>query len=155
MNAAQSHPLDVTETLAIDHPADQVWAILGDFGGMSRWHPAIEAGPADKGNELGSVRRLQLKGGGVVVEKLLERSDSNRSLKYAMLDAGPIPVRDYESVLSIVSDSHGSVVTWRGHFDSAGDQAQGGAAAGDVVAIDAITGIYRSGLEGLKDALGS
>ena len=38
----------VVEKIAIDAPADAVWAVIKDFDGLSKWHPAVEASPARK-----------------------------------------------------------------------------------------------------------
>ena len=60
----------VTETIAINAPADKVWSIVKDFNALQNWHPAVAESPADKGNEEGSVRQLKLKGGGALTETL-------------------------------------------------------------------------------------
>ena len=60
----------VTETIAIDAPADKVWAIVKDFSALKNWHPAVAESPADKGNEEGSVRQIKLKNGGALTESL-------------------------------------------------------------------------------------
>ncbi|MGH8603478.1 MAG: SRPBCC family protein, partial [Gammaproteobacteria bacterium] len=33
----------VEETITINKPPAQVWALVGDFGGLHKWHPAIKA----------------------------------------------------------------------------------------------------------------
>ena len=48
--------------------ADAVWAKIGDFCGIGKWHPAIEKCVLSAD---GKQRTLSLKGGGTVVEKLV------------------------------------------------------------------------------------
>ena len=52
----------VTETVTVNAPAAQVWARIGDFAALKDWHPAVADSPVDKGNEVGSVRSVKLKG---------------------------------------------------------------------------------------------
>ena len=54
----------VVETVRIAAPASAVWAKIKSFDALKDWHPAVDASPADKGNNEGSVRQLSLKGGG-------------------------------------------------------------------------------------------
>ena len=41
--------------------AKRVWALIGDFDAMARWHPAVEKSELGAG---GMLRRLGLAGGG-------------------------------------------------------------------------------------------
>ncbi|MGQ0577904.1 MAG: SRPBCC family protein [Betaproteobacteria bacterium] len=80
---------NVYRSAVIDAPADKVWALVRDFNGLPKWHPAIarseiEGGPP--GDRVGCVRRFTLKdGGGSLREKLLTLSDSGRTLTYNIL----------------------------------------------------------------------
>lgn len=51
----------IVETVDIDRPVDKVWAIVKDFDGLAKWHPAVASSVADKGNEveLGAHGRAQ------------------------------------------------------------------------------------------------
>jgi len=48
--------------------ADALWAKIGDFCGISKWHPAIEKCELSAD---GKTRTLSVKGGGSVVESLV------------------------------------------------------------------------------------
>ena len=54
----------VVKSTILDAPADRVWAVLRDFNGHDRWHPAVATArssarqPSDK---IGCVRRFQLR----------------------------------------------------------------------------------------------
>jgi hypothetical protein len=115
--------------------ADAVWAKVGDFCGISRWHPAIEkcALSAD-----GKMRTLSLKGGGTVVEKLEKRDDTMRSYSYSIIE-GPLPVANYVSTISVANEGSGSIVTWSGKYDAKG--------ASDADAKKTMDGVYQAGVD--------
>ncbi|HEU4459367.1 MAG TPA: SRPBCC family protein [Methylibium sp.] len=140
----------VVEKIAIDAPADAVWAIVKDFDALAKWHPAVEASPADKGNTEGSVRNLKLKGGGALVETLEKYNAAGKSYGYRAKDGGALPVTNYTSTITVSGEGAKSSVEWRGAFyrgfpnnDPPPDQ-------NDEAAVKAVTGVYKAGLENLK-----
>lgn len=140
----------VTETIAIDAPADKVWAIVRDFNALKNWHPAVAESPADKGNEEGSVRQLKLKNGGALTETLEAHDNAKMRYSYRAKDGGALPVTNYTSTITVKAEGGGSVVEWRGAFyrgfpnnDPPPDQ-------NDEAAVAAITGVYKAGLANLK-----
>ena len=133
--------LDAAKTIDVAAPPAKVWATIGDFCGIGQWHPAIEKCvlSQDGGKTL---RTLSLKGGGTIVESQTKRDDKAMSYTYAIV-SGPLPVSDYSSTLSVMPKGSGSTVNWTGSF-----KAKGAPAA---VAIDAVSGIYDSGLKAIAD----
>lgn len=101
-------------------PVDAVWQLLRDYDGMAGWHPAV-ATSAIEGDtpkdQAGSVRRLTLKDGAPIVEKLLAFDDDARSLTYAILE-GPFPCTDYVSTLRVtpVTDAGTTFVEWHSTY---------------------------------------
>jgi hypothetical protein len=51
----------------VEKSADAVWAVIGDFGGIRKWAPAVEAESVETTPE-GEVRTLTMPGGRVVKE---------------------------------------------------------------------------------------
>jgi carbon monoxide dehydrogenase subunit G len=142
----------VVEKITIDAPAEQVWAQVKDFDALAKWHPAVARSPADKGNAEGSVRTIELEGGGSLVETLEKYNDAGKSYGYRAKDGGALPVTNYTSSITVspASDAGKSVVEWRGAFyrgfpnnDPPPDQ-------NDEAALKAVTGVYQSGLANLK-----
>lgn len=140
----------VVEKIAIDAPADAVWAQIKNFDALAKWHPAVEASPADKANAEGSVRELKIKGGGALTETLERYNDANKSYSYRAKDGGALPVTNYTSTITVTAEGNKSVVEWRGAFyrgfpnnDPPPDQ-------NDEAAVKAVTGVYQSGLANLK-----
>lgn len=129
-------------------PADKVWAYLRDFGNLDEWLPSIEtcelegAAPAD---EVGSVRRLSVQGGGVIRERLVSFDDEARAYAYEFVES-PLPVRDYRSEIRVasVTDSGQAFVEWRGDF--AADEKD------DAAMSEFFTkNVYGAGLAALRD----
>jgi len=140
----------VVERIEINAPAEKLWALVGDYAGWQKWHPAIEASTADKGNELGSLRHLSLKGGKYLDETLEGYDPAAMSLKYRIKAGDGLPVTNYSSTIVVIGDGAKCAVEWRGAFyrgypnnDPPPDQ-------NDEAAIAAVTGVYRLGLNNLK-----
>ena len=78
----------------INAPIEQVWARIRDFKTLDDWHPGIsssvieDGGPSDR---VGCIRRMELRGGGVIREQLLEMSDLGHHYSYSILES-PLPV---------------------------------------------------------------
>lgn len=141
-----------TEKVTIDAAPDAVWALVKDFDALAKWHPAVATSPADKGNAVGSVRTITLKGGGTLVESLERYNDEGKTYSYRAKDGGALPVTNYSSTITVSAapEAGKSVVEWRGAFyrgfpnnDPPPDQ-------NDEAAVKAITGVYQGGLANLK-----
>jgi hypothetical protein len=141
--AAPAMALEVTASKTIAAQAGAVWTAIGDFCGVSKWHPAVEKCElsVDKKRE---VRTLTLKGGGTIVEKLGARDAEGMAYVYALM-SGPLPVANYRSKLSVAptKDGGAAVATWQGRFNPAkGKTAK--------EAKEVIAGVYKAGLDGLE-----
>jgi mxaD protein len=144
--------LHTSKTIVINASASKVWDLSKDFGGLNNWHPALASDAIVEGtdNTVGAVRLLTLKGGGTIKEKLLAYNAAGRTFKYAILE-GVIPVSDYTSTFVVTSAGKGkSSVTWSGRFKrkNVGDNPADN--ENDKAAVDAINGVYQSGLDNLK-----
>lgn len=133
--------LEAAKSIDVAAPPAKVWATIGDFCGIGQWHPAIATcTPSLEGGK--PLRTLGLKGGGTLVEAQTARDDKALSYTYAIV-SGPLPVSDYTSTLSVAPKGTGATVSWRGSFKAKGQP--------DAVAVDAISGIYESGLKAIAD----
>jgi Polyketide cyclase / dehydrase and lipid transport len=117
--------------------ADAVWAKIGDFCGIGKWHPAIEKCVLSAD---GKERTLSLKGGGTIVEKQEKRDDAAHSYTYSIV-SGPLPVANYMSTISVAAAGTGSTITWSGKYDAKG--------ASDADAKKTIDGVYQGGIDQL------
>ncbi|MCV3205566.1 zinc-binding dehydrogenase [Mesorhizobium sp. YC-39] len=110
----------VCQSTIIDAPIDEVWAILRDFNGHDRWHPAIAFSEIEGGepvDAVGSVRHFRLKDGGESREQLLALSDKDRRLSYCLLEA-PLPLMGYVASVRLkpVTDGNATFWEWRSEF---------------------------------------
>lgn len=119
----------------------EVWAVVGPFCAIARWHPAIGSCAEDRGTP--PVRTLVTKDGkATFVEVQTARSETRRSYSYVFRSA-PVPVTHYASTISVAAKGDGtSTVTWKGAYTPDAGQAKAADAA--------LSGIYESGLEAIK-----
>src|SRR5258708_29388550 len=101
--AADGRDLEIFHTIAIDAPADEVWAMAGDFGGIQRWSPGTESSRliVRNRNETSAIRLLRRRGDGTqVTEKLLDYDPANRRMAYTYPDA-VVQAADYFAELVV------------------------------------------------------
>ncbi len=144
--------LHETKTMDIAAPPAKVWAVIQNFGDMSRV-PPVKASAATKGNAPGSVRTLDL-GGPKLVEQL-ETYDAGAMTYTYVITPDPanvktLPVTDYTSTITVKPSGTGSLVTWTGAFKRADQGDHPAANMDDKTATGAIGGVYDAGLGGLK-----
>ncbi|QKC72809.1 zinc-binding dehydrogenase [Mesorhizobium loti] len=110
----------VCQSTIIEAPVDEVWAILRDFNGHDRWHPAIAFSEIEGGEPVdvvGAVRHFRLNDGGELREQLLALSDRDRRLSYCLLEA-PLPLMGYVASIRLkpVTDGNATFWEWRSEF---------------------------------------
>ena len=152
-SASQAHGptrQKAVERITINAPPSAVWAKLKNFDALKDWHPAVAESPADKGNSVGSVRQLKLKGGGDVTETLESHDDAKMKYSYRSKDGGALPVSNYTSTISVSGEGNPSIVEGRGAFYRAYPNNDPPPDQNDDAAVKAITGVYKGGLENLK-----
>lgn len=150
----------VAETVDINAPPSKVWAVIKNFDAIAKWHPAVASSPADKGDEVGSVRVLTLKAPGdpKIIEELVAFDDAARKYQYSIkqVDVKVLPVTNYMSWLSVADDGKGgSKVEWRGAFYRGYPNNDPPPELNDEAAVKAVTGVYRGGLDNLKKMIES
>jgi hypothetical protein len=134
----------VEEMVALAASADDVWRLIGSYDALSEWHPAVERSVLEDG---GRIRRLSLRGGGALLERLQAFSERERHYAYT-IEEGPLPVAGYRSTLNVRDrgPSRGCEVHWSGEFTPEG--------ASEADAVGVIRGIYRAGLDTLAKRFG-
>ena len=123
------------------NPADVVWALIGDFGGLHRWHPRVYG--LDLSWE-GRIRTLHYADGSRAVERLEARNDANRRYVYVLVD-GALPMLDCRATLQVNARKHGCTVIWSSVFESVG--------AAESATGEALRRLYVEGLSSLAAAL--
>jgi hypothetical protein len=112
----------IVRSTVIDAPTDQVWAVLRDFNGHDRWHPAVARSAIERGlgaDQLGCVRRFFLRDGSELRERLLTLSDLEQTFSYCLLDT-PIPLFNYVAHVRLapVTDGNRTFWEWRCSFST-------------------------------------
>ena len=107
----------VVSKIEINAPIDKVWAVVGNFQDMS-WHPLIAKTEGTGGNSDGATRKLTLKSGGVISEKLTKYDSETRSLAYEItdVDVKVLPVTNYSAQMSVNGTQEKTIVEWRSAF---------------------------------------
>ena len=134
---------EVTETL--NASAKDVWAILGDFGGIKVGGPITSF--EMEGEGVGAVRTIGM-GGAKVVERLEAFDAAEMSLKYTIInDDCPLPVSNYSSTINVTDNNDNScTVAWVGTFEPKG--------AAEEQAAEIVRGVYAGGIAGARKATG-
>ncbi|MET0080940.1 MAG: SRPBCC family protein [Candidatus Thiodiazotropha lotti] len=142
----------VTVKQMIAAPPQVVWDRVKDFHDMS-WHPIIAKTEGDGGNDKGATRVLTLVNGGIINEELKKYDAAKQSFKYKInsVDVKILPVTNYSSTLTVkAAENGGSQVIWKGAFYRGYPNNDPPAELNDQAAKEAVTGVYKSGLENLK-----
>ncbi|MCW2274504.1 SRPBCC family protein [Rhodoblastus acidophilus] len=145
----------IVETVDIDKPVEKVWAVMGDYDALSKWHPVVASSVADKGNEVGSVRHLVLKApGDPSFDEVLDKYDvAGHSYKYEIPKVDPkiLPVNNYASTITVLDNGKGgSTVEWKGAFYRGYMLNDPPEELNDESSVKAVRGVYRAGLDNLK-----
>lgn len=134
----------VKRTLTLSADPAEVWKLIGDFGALADWHPAIAASELVE-EEGATLRLLTLPDGSTMKEKLTALDDDERSCSYIIAE-GPLPVTDYQSTLLVDDAEGGCSVHWWSDFEPAGVSQEKAEAI--------IAGVYEAGFDALKKRFG-
>jgi hypothetical protein len=134
----------VTDRIAAG--ADRVWDLVRDFGGIQRFASGIES-VSVQGEGPGAVRTITMPGGLALQERLEGLDEAARTLQYAIVGSHPLPFDQYLATIRLSEDGDGCQIEWSSTFaPRAGAESQ---------AAGIVEGIYRSGIAGMKKALGA
>jgi carbon monoxide dehydrogenase subunit G len=126
--------MNVSASIDIAAPPDQVWEVVRETGSVSEWVPAIESSRLE-----GDIRHAVFAGGGGNArERIVEVDDAQRAYVYEYLD-GPLALQQYRSRLAVTADAGGTHVSWDSELSAAD-------AEEEATLADAIAGIYRDAL---------
>ena len=118
--------------ITINKPADAVWAVAGDFGGIGGWMPGIESCVLDGDDRILKMMGME------ITERLIRRDDDAKTISYGIV--GGVPVGNHEATITVVAEGDDSLVTWDVEVEP-----------DDMT--DMMQGIYQQSLQALKDHL--
>jgi mxaD protein len=148
--------LRVVETVEVKAPLEKVWATVKDFDGLNKWHPGFAADELVSGSngKVGAVRKLTIKDGPVITERLLAFDEAHHSYRY-MITESPLPIAHYSSTVSVRPGQAGMTkVVWSGSFKRKNTSDNPPEAESDAGTIKLVKGVYRGGLDNLKKMFG-
>jgi mxaD protein len=157
-NATRADPpktIRVTETVEIKAPIDKVWATVRDFDSLHKWHPGFASDELLSGGngKVGAVRKLTIKDGPVLTEKLVAYDAAHHSYRYKILES-PLPFTGYASTISVRTGPSGLTrVTWSGSCTRKNPADNPPEAESDAGVRKLVKGVYRGGLDNLKKML--
>ena len=145
----------VTQTIDIARTPAQLWAIVGDFASIAKWHPLIASSPADHGNEIGSKRTLTLKVEGEphFEEELVKYDAAAHSYQYKIdkVDPKVLPVNNYNAWFEVQDNpAGGSTIEWRAAFYRGYMLNDPPPELSDAASSKAVAGVLRAGLDNIK-----
>src|SRR5262245_6498528 len=95
-----------TNEIDIDRPADEVWRLVRDFGGLSGWMPGIDSCRVEGNDRILEMMGMEL------TETLVRCDDDTRTLAYS-IPKSPMPVEHHEATITVTStDDSTSHVTY-------------------------------------------
>lgn len=131
----------VAESVELAATPDDVWSLIGQFGGA--WHPQT-ARVNLTGAGIGQLRTIQTLDGQNIIERLESIDDAKRCFGYTSV-AG-MAVAQFTGTLEVKPNGSGSVVEWRAQFVAAN--------ATDRAMKVKVSTLFKAGLESLKPRFG-
>jgi hypothetical protein len=132
----------VVERIDLKAAPDQVWSLIGQFGGD--WHPLI-ADIKVIGTGIGELRVLESVDGRQIIDRLDALDNSARSYRYSNVSG--IPASNYMGTLEVKPSGNGSSVEWRAEYLADGQ--------GDLLVRTIISTLFKAGLDSLKPRFGA
>ena len=83
---------------------DEVWAKVGDFGGIDVLFPGLESFRLEGDDRIIGMFGMEIR------EKLLARDEERRVLTYSVV--GGVPIDSHTATISVEPDGAGSKVIW-------------------------------------------
>lgn len=118
----------------IAKPADEVWALIKDFGGLAGWMPGIDTCELSADGTERVVGMMGME----ITERLVRCDDDARVIAYGIV-AGPVAVEHHEATITVNPAGGSSHVTYDVDVDDS--------------MVDMMHGMYAKSLEVLKTRL--
>jgi hypothetical protein len=113
--------------ITIDRSADDVWAVIGNFGELT-WMPGVETCELDGDDRILGMFGMR------IVERQLSRDDEERTLTYGIVD-GDMKPEVHRATITVMPAGSGSFVTWDVETDDAMVEVMQGAYTGALAAL--------------------
>jgi Polyketide cyclase / dehydrase and lipid transport/Domain of unknown function (DUF4331) len=132
----------VAESVELAAAPDEVWSLVGEFGGV--WHP-LTARVSLTGTGIGQLRTIETLDGKEIIERLEAIDNAKRFFRYT--NVAGMPVSHYIGTLEVTRKGSGCVAEWRAQF-----LAKNGT---DRAVKVMVSTLFKTGLESLKSHFGA
>jgi carbon monoxide dehydrogenase subunit G len=92
-------------TATVAAAPDEVWAVVGDFGGLAEWMDSVES--CEVIDDVRVVKTMGIE----VHEALQERDEDAHRISYSIVKA-PIELDHHLATITVEPDGDGARVTW-------------------------------------------
>jgi len=132
----------ISRTIEVSGTPASIWSAIGPFCNIKNWLPPV--GMCIEDGKSPPTRTLVTKDGKAsFVERQTARNDDEHSYSYAFLSS-PLPVSHYKATIKVTAKADGvSIVTWTGTYTPDTGKEKD--------AIDALSGVYESGLTAIQE----
>jgi hypothetical protein len=130
--------LKIEKYLDLDISQTQLWSIVGDFA--KPWSPfIIQSNVTGIGSDM--IRTMTLKDGTLIIERLVSKDDTNKTIKYELISG--MPVSTLVSEIKVLPTLNGSRLAWIMNYLPSG--------RGELFVRQALDTWLEVGLSSLKD----
>jgi hypothetical protein len=137
---SKTDSLSVEKTVVINATADEVWDFAGGWTGLSVLAPETIKYILSNGNTVGSFREVNLRGGGIIYETMIDKDTTSYSY---IITESPLPISNYKSTISVKNIGNGqSLFSWKSDFVAKG--------VSDEEAVKIFDGLYQGAIDILK-----
>lgn len=141
-------PQKVDEMIDINAAPASVWAVAGDYAGISKWNSELQASTGTN-----KKRVMTFKNGERLEEEVDEYDAARMTYTYRMMNPNlkALPASSYSATLIVTPGKQGgSQIEWYAHVYRGDTDNDPPDALSDDAAKQALTKLFRSGLDGIK-----
>ena len=142
------------QTVTLDAPVADVWAVVGSFEDMS-WFPGV-ASVVATGTEKGATRIRTQEAGQVLNEELLKFQPEKFAISILMLDTylDVVKATNYASHITLKDSGGKTLLTWKGAFYRGFPQNEPPADLNDDAAVASVEALHQTGIDALVARFG-
>jgi polyketide cyclase/dehydrase/lipid transport protein len=123
---------------------EEVWKVVGDFIGLVEM---LDFPVAAEGEGIGMLRKVTV-GADLLVERLEERDEASKRIRYSMPVSGSVPVANYVATMQLAPAGAGRcALRWTSTFEPAG--------ASEDVAVTTVRNVYKDIIAALQRRFGA
>ncbi len=90
--------------VSVGASADEVWKIVGDFGGIGAFFPGIESFRLEGDDRVIGMFGMEIR------ECLLSRDEAARTLTYSVTEG--VPIDSHTATVAVEPEGDGAKITW-------------------------------------------